>query len=152
MKFILTLALALVLAGGCSFGGSKQREHARPLDGKDAGEYLLVQRDGTKSDLRYRLVQGERWKFEHQVADGTWADATCHGDCLLEPTSADQAARFMRDKVPGGQFASCVHNASYAVCRVAGSRGPRSYAYVSLGTGVPIAFDLERVADAAPSS
>jgi hypothetical protein len=145
MKQKICVFLAALALGGCSMVGRDRLESAGPLDAGDAGEYQLIQGDGSESDLRYRLVQGEPWKFEHRLADGSWEPASCRGDCRLEQAGSEQAARYMQGRVGGGQFASCQHNNSYAVCRVAGARGARSYAYVSLSTGTPVVFELRRV-------
>jgi hypothetical protein len=117
---------------------------AQSLDASDVGTYGVIHVDGHLTDMRFHLIQGQdRWHLEGIRDDGTWGDLTCEKECLLKVSSAREAALFARDVLPAGWEARCLHNNSFAICRMESSNGDRKYVFVALVTGTPTPLFLK---------
>jgi hypothetical protein len=119
---------------------------ALALDESDVGVYATVHVDGHVTDHLLRLTHpGPRWTVEDQKADGTWEEVTCEKECVLMESSKADIEHFL-GKAPSGEHAECLHNVSFAICRVTDDTTPgqRQYLFVALTQEQPIVVRLAR--------
>jgi hypothetical protein len=117
---------------------------ALALDASDVGVYAVVHRDGHVTAKAFRVLQVEgRWQVEDRKPDGTWENVTCEADCVLEDSTAADVERFL-GKLMAGELAGCVHNKSFAFCRVTDDSHPgeRQYLLVALTQEQPVVLRL----------
>jgi hypothetical protein len=117
---------------------------ALALDASNAGVYAVVHRDGHVTAKAFRLlIQEGRWQIEDRKPDGTWENVTCEVDCVLGDSTAADVERFL-GKLMAGERAECLHNKSFAFCRVDDESHPgeQQYLLVALTQQRPIVMRL----------
>jgi len=119
---------------------------ALALDQSDVGDYALVHVDGHVTDMIFRVSHPpDKWKVENRQPDGSWQDVSCEAGCLLVDSSGADVERFLGE-IPNGRAATCIHNSSFAICRVTDQARPaeRQYVFVALTQQHPITLRLAR--------
>lgn len=147
-KWILSL-LALVLVGAAPAFA------AQPLNGQDAGTYVLLKRDGLPSTMQYRVsLAGGRWVAEGRESEGEWHGISCDTGRAYRDSTPEEAARFLPARQRENLDIACIQNMAGAFCRYTtrADSAKGGCLMAALVTGQPIPVFLRRVSSPVSAS
>jgi hypothetical protein len=121
-----------------------------PISSKDAGTFVVLDKERKPSKLFYRLsLGGSAWKMEGKKASGGWDNISCEKSCQYKPTPSQDAASYLPIAMRQSYDIACIQNIAQAFCRYSlkSNASQGGYVVVALVTGQARPILVQRVAN-----
>lgn len=139
LRFSLPLALVALFAAIPA---------AAQLTPRDAGTFVVLDRDFKPTELQYRLSRkGAQWVMEGKKPDAAWERVTCARGCDYRDSTRKEVATYFPPEWSERMNFACIQNVAQAFCRGAEKADAAKSVFfvVALASEKPFPLFLRRI-------
>lgn len=139
MRSAILLAALLASASGTTFA---------QLTARDAGTFVVLDRDFKPTELQYRLSRkGANWVMEGKKPDANWERVACTRGCDYRDSTRKEVAAYFPPDWSERMNIACIQNVAQAFCRGAEKADAAKTVFfvVALASEKPFPLFLRRI-------